>query len=304
MSPAIPKHIIWKADQWIVLTRHHAWPLISLIDDAASSIHTHSNSNNHSNSNIQSSSTSSSSTSSSSTSKVALWQCFRHTKASDELYFTTVMALLGILSSSNTPNPPNTSTNTEPSSLSSSSSFKDVAIRRVTYCDWTTNAKNPATFTVSRHDQFKDFSQVLRLARNNGCLFARKFSYTNSNNNHNHNSNPTNAFQSLDPLTTLDSNTAESRTSPSTCTTTNTSSNTIHLDTQDKQATSHSATDTATDTTTDKTPQTHSPRECITFDEWMDLVSNAGHNKWFLPLYFKRTASFFLLRFFILLCNI
>ncbi|KAK1748431.1 hypothetical protein QTG54_000370, partial [Skeletonema marinoi] len=41
--------------------------------------------------------------------------------------------------------------------------------RRITYCDWSQSAKNPASFTS------QDWMDVVLKARREGCLFARKF---------------------------------------------------------------------------------------------------------------------------------
>jgi len=77
IDPSIPQSHVWKADQWILLMRHHAWPILSLIDDAVQNV------------------------SNKDRSLLALWQCFRGVKASDEMYFPTVMSLLGILGNGN-----------------------------------------------------------------------------------------------------------------------------------------------------------------------------------------------------------
>merc|ERR1712012_1230250 len=94
------------------------------------------------------------------------------------------MALLGILSSTDS----TTATTTAASSATASqqqqlgkkksSSFcgDEVASRRVTDCDWSANARNPRSIRVSRRDDFDEFREVVRLAREEGCLFARKFS--------------------------------------------------------------------------------------------------------------------------------
>ena len=48
---------------------------------------------------------------------------------------------------------------------------KDIIKRRkVTYCDWSTNAKNPVTFSGT-----KDLKVVIERGRQHECLFARKF---------------------------------------------------------------------------------------------------------------------------------
>jgi len=160
MSKAIPQKHIYKADQWIVLTRHHAWPLISLVDEAVKSVKTNSNHNL----------------------RLALWQCFRRVKASDEMYFPTAMALLGILDK---PDVTDDNDNENSNNIVKESTTRneqqekeeEITFRRVTYCDWSMNAKNPASFVIDRnHDaKFKELKQIVRMAREEKCLFARKF---------------------------------------------------------------------------------------------------------------------------------
>jgi Core-2/I-Branching enzyme len=79
------------------------------------------------------------------------WECFRKCNASDELYFPTAMALLGILDAE------------------TSNSAPLVERRRITYSDWTLSAKNPVTFQPS------DLEKVVLEARKAGCIVARKF---------------------------------------------------------------------------------------------------------------------------------
>lgn len=76
---------------------------------------------------------------------VPLWLCFLDTKASDELYIATSLSLSGILS--------------------------EVEQKRLTYCDWSESAKNPATFSNGK----EDLKRIVMLSLNEGCLFARKF---------------------------------------------------------------------------------------------------------------------------------
>lgn len=171
---SIPRNKIWKADQWIVLTRHHAWPIISLIDDAIQSVQSQigggsggggnrdrDRGGHHRQSRIQ----------------LALWQCFRRVKASDEMYFPTVMALLGILEGDDEENESaSAGVGTDVDGADKKPMMKEeVCNRRVTYCDWSMNAKNPASFVINRQDKFKELIRVVRLARQERCLFARKF---------------------------------------------------------------------------------------------------------------------------------
>jgi len=146
---AIPREKIWKADQWILLTRHHASSIFSLVDHAVQKTLQKRRHREYS-----------------ALSKVSLglWQCFRRVKASDEVYFPTLLALLGIVSSSQSS-----------SSHQNQQGGDEIARRRITYCDWSDNAKNPKSISITRQKDFKEFRNVVRLAREEGCLFARKF---------------------------------------------------------------------------------------------------------------------------------
>jgi hypothetical protein len=98
-----------KADQWMMLSRPHLQFVMTMIP------HT-------------------------------LWECFRDCNASDELYFPTALALLGIVDDES-----------------------QLVKRRITYADWSMGPKNPATFET------KDLKKVVEEARKEGCLVARKF---------------------------------------------------------------------------------------------------------------------------------
>lgn len=77
------------------------------------------------------------------------WECFRDCNASDEMYFPTSLALLGIgIEHGEQP---------------------QLVTRRITYSDWSTGPRNPATFEA------KDLKRVVEEARKEGCLAARKF---------------------------------------------------------------------------------------------------------------------------------
>jgi len=123
VGQAISKEKIWKADQWIVLSRYHA----SLILDIPEKL-----------------------------GGLSLWPQFQFTRASDELYFPTALGLLGFLKKENLENNAN-----------------DILRRRVTFCDWSAGAKNPATFIG-----LDGLKHVYLQGRENGCLFARKFDST------------------------------------------------------------------------------------------------------------------------------
>lgn len=124
MGPSMPRNKICKADQWVMLIRSHAKAVIGIPLGIGE----------------------------------PLWPQFRGTKASDELYFPTALALLGILKF-------------QDSSLEGDLFGDEVSKRRLTYCDWSESAKNPVTFHGVSH-----FREVFAKAREEDCLFARKFS--------------------------------------------------------------------------------------------------------------------------------
>jgi len=77
-----------------------------------------------------------------------LWTLFDRVNASDEMYFPTALGIIGALNGSDTP------------------SIKKQA---ATYTDWTQGMKNPASFDA------KELNKIAKLARQKGCLIARKF---------------------------------------------------------------------------------------------------------------------------------
>ena len=127
----IPTNLIWKADQWIVLNRAHGEKVASIPNCYL---------NNRS-----------------------LWYAFRRCRASDEMYFPTALAILGIIA-----RPPGVK-EVEGLERNDSCAGDQIRRRKVTYCDWSVSAKNPASFTS------KDWADVVVNARCDGCLFARKF---------------------------------------------------------------------------------------------------------------------------------
>jgi len=85
-----------------------------------------------------------------------LWKCFQHTKAGDEMYFATL--LLGISGATLT------------DKKGDKNAGNAIQKRRLTYCDWSMNGKNPETF-----GSVQQLKEVVELGREEGCLFARKF---------------------------------------------------------------------------------------------------------------------------------
>mmetsp|Transcript_2372 Transcript_2372/g.4287 ORF Transcript_2372/g.4287 Transcript_2372/m.4287 type:complete len:658 (-) Transcript_2372:1781-3754(-) len=176
----IPGQYRWKGDQWLLLSRKHASSIIAMDRPFKPAKH-------------------------------QLWQSFRHINASDEMFFPTALALLGDLRytkdggdtqkgrskeeessssqtgetsfSSGVSSPPHKAhSEADPSSStaaanaagpSSSPPMKNQAIilTPVTYTDWTEGMKNPALFTKG----VADLKRVGKLARDKGCLVARKF---------------------------------------------------------------------------------------------------------------------------------
>jgi hypothetical protein len=137
ISQAIPTQKIWKADQWIVLTLNHAEQIL----DIPSKL----------------------------TDPQAFYQCFAQVRASDEMYFPTALAILGLIHTTTT------TTTTDKNQGSTTTTIRmigpNVQKRRITYCDWTGGAKNPVTFY-----NVQDLQNCISVARKEGCLLARKFS--------------------------------------------------------------------------------------------------------------------------------
>jgi len=107
----VPKK--FKADQWMMLSRTHLDAILQMLPPN-------------------------------------FWECFVDCNASDELYFPTALALLGIVVADDT---------------------DQIVVRkkRITYADWSMGPKNPATFEAS------DLKKVVAEARNEDCMVARKF---------------------------------------------------------------------------------------------------------------------------------
>ena len=91
-----------------------------------------------------------------------LWPVFRKCRASDEIYFPTTLSILGIIGRQDG--------EAQVDDFSKGESCAGhIRRRRITYCDWSLSAKNPASFTSH------DWREIALKARNQGCLFARKF---------------------------------------------------------------------------------------------------------------------------------
>ena len=128
----IPHNFVWKADQWLVLNRTHGEAIASIPTKYLEGRH--------------------------------LWPALKKCRASDEMYFPTALSILGILH-----RPAGVSEVDFESSKKESCAGNEIRRRKITYCDWSMGAKNPASFTCV---EWKD---VVAKARGEGCLFARKF---------------------------------------------------------------------------------------------------------------------------------
>jgi hypothetical protein len=106
---SIPNTHIWKADQWVMLTRAHASAIISLPNKYLG--------------NRQ------------------LYSQFRKCRASDEMYIPTALSILGIL------HRPNGIREVGAGTMGEACAGEYIRRRRMTYADWSVSAKNPASFT-------------------------------------------------------------------------------------------------------------------------------------------------------------
>lgn len=131
-SSDIPPRLIWKADQWIVLNRTHGEAAASLPREYLNGR--------------------------------TLWYAFRRCRASDEMYFPTALAILGVIA-----RPAGVTEVDDANDGNEQCAGDRIRRRKVTYCDWSVSAKNPASFTA------KELEDVTMKARGEGCLLARKF---------------------------------------------------------------------------------------------------------------------------------
>lgn len=136
----------WKADQWLVLSRRHALAVLHIDGHMMK------------------------------TPADQLWNAFANINASDEMYFPTALAVLGILQEDNVVVVDSSAGKQPQDSDREKTQIRAVAAsavakRAVTYTDWTEGMRNPATFVGGP----RDLAKVAALARKQGCLFARKF---------------------------------------------------------------------------------------------------------------------------------
>jgi hypothetical protein len=108
----IPKEFIWKADQWVMISRFHALEVVELIDRLKTETRKE-------------------------TIESPVFDLFQGTNASDELFFPTVMTILGYQF-----------TEDSAASITSASGEEEEVIvkKRLTYVDWSDNGRSPKTF--------------------------------------------------------------------------------------------------------------------------------------------------------------
>ena len=141
VRPALPPSCTWKAPQWLLLTRAHGRLLARALDveikrAAASSLATTDNKKGQKKDGDS----------------TATWRLFSKVTAADELYFPSMLALCGEVRRIN----------------KDTIDAPRLLRRRLTWCDWSAGGRSPKTLTNLTAD-------IIRTARSEGCLFARKF---------------------------------------------------------------------------------------------------------------------------------
>lgn len=145
----VPGICRWKADQWMLLSRKHALAVLHIDHHMPP--------------------------------KDELWNAFANVNASDEMYFPTALAVLGILQEDggvSAPAPPAAGSvdgRSENEVMSANDPDRrpnplEVEKRPVTYTDWSEGMRNPTSFSSLR-----DLDRIASAARHQGCLMARKF---------------------------------------------------------------------------------------------------------------------------------
>lgn len=128
VSSDFPHHCVWKADQWLLLSRLHVRLVLRADEEVQSYMRLKKATRNE-----------------------PLWCLFQRCKAADEIYFPSILALCGELS--------------EAQRIAESRIMR----RQLTWCKWTV-ASGPSPL---QHSTLTE--DIVRTARAQGCLFARKF---------------------------------------------------------------------------------------------------------------------------------
>eukprot|EP01032_Pedospumella_encystans_P010025 gene10025-11750_t len=156
LSRALPDGCVFKASQWVLLSRAHAVAVIDLMQRVGrTSAYTSSEKQN--------------STASASETLPALsntlFSAFELVgKASDEMFFPSCLAIVGAIQPSSMEGHNSTSNNDTPAGTITNSVFK----QQVTYCDWTDNAKSPQEYSlfptalVTALTHYKDYTATVK----------------------------------------------------------------------------------------------------------------------------------------------
>ena len=147
---------VWKADQWVVLSRLHA-EAAARLDGCARREARHRDD------------------------AEPLWRLLRKCTAPDELLFPVSLALCGVLRRPDGADEAAAATATAAAAAAATATATAAATaplrprettavdgRRLTWCDWSQNGKSPKTFAALD-------AAVVAAANVDGCLFARKF---------------------------------------------------------------------------------------------------------------------------------
>ena len=137
-SPLIPKDCVCKSDQWICLTRRHAEKVVALPSHVG---------------------------------HADLWHAFRKGCASDEMYFATMLACVGVI-------PTRAEATTDESFIRIIEESGEVALRKMTHVQWiypdlddysgsSTLADRPVTYNALTQ-------AMIDAATSDGCIFIRK----------------------------------------------------------------------------------------------------------------------------------
>jgi hypothetical protein len=170
-TETIPETDVWKADQWVMLTRDHAKLLLEL-PQRVGMREGYQAADGGSSSSSSSAVTAQASTAGSAAPST-MWQCFKPPVfAPDEIYVPTCLSILQLMRESEGVEPKegwNKWTQAQKRS-SDKAPYADIQRRMVTFVDWPRprDGKSPKAFM-----QFDE--GVMRKAVANGCLFARKF---------------------------------------------------------------------------------------------------------------------------------
>jgi len=178
VAPALPPECVWKAPQWVLLTRAHARLTARAVDvetrraheaddggprrqKRESAHHGFKGRRRHNRGRRENGGSDHADDDA-----VEAWRLFARVTAADELYFPSLLALTGELV--NRARSTTDDASGAPCAADDAIEAPRVARRRLTWCDWSLRGRSPATLPHLTPD-------LIRQARQEGCLFARKF---------------------------------------------------------------------------------------------------------------------------------